>query len=156
MAKTGNPFLDGDFAELFDVNRFFEQFDVARLTEQFKFPTADGKRLIEAQQRNMEAITRANRIAMEGAQAMLRRQGEIFSDSLAEGGRAMHRLAAASTPEERMSVQTEIVKEAYERGLANLRELSELNSKSNEEATEVLNKRISEALEEMKDFLKSA
>ena len=155
MAKTGNPFLDGDFAGMFDLSKAFEQFDVTKMMSQFNLPMADSGRLVELQQRNMEAITTANRVAMEGVQAMLMRQGEIFRDSFGEATRAMQELTAAGTPDEKMALQTDIVKQAYENGLAHLRELSEMSTKANKEATDVLNARISAALEEMKDFIKS-
>ena len=155
MAKTGNPFLDGDFAGMFDMTKVFDQFDMTKMMDQFKMPMADSGRLMEVQQRNMEAITTANRVALEGAQAMLMRQGEIVRDSIGEATRAMQQLATVGTPDEKMALQTDIVKQAYENGLAHLRELSEMSTKANKEATDVLNARISAALEEMKDFIQS-
>ena len=50
----------------------------------------------------------------------------------------------------RVAKQAELAKVGYEKVLANLRELSEMMVKSNSEAFGVINKRVTEALDEVK------
>ena len=52
--------------------------------------------------------------------------------------------------------QADLVKLAFEKALSNARELAELVAKSNSEAAEVINKRVSESLEEVKAVVTKA
>ena len=141
MAKTGNPFLDGDFTQYSDFKKW---------SEQFQIPGVDMQSMMEAQRKNFEAITQANRIAIEGAQAMAQRQAEILRTTMEEASKVMSDLAASGTPEERLAKQADVVREAFERAVSNMRELAEMGAKSNSEALELINKRISESLTEIK------
>ena len=125
--------------------------DFSKMFAEMKLPgMPDMGALMKAHQRNMETLTAANRMALEGAQAVARRQGEIAKQSMAELNEAMTALAGSGTPQEKAARQAELLKHGYERGVANLRELGDLISKSNAEAIEVLNKRFAEAMEEVK------
>jgi len=52
--------------------------------------------------------------------------------------------------------QTELTKDAFEQALANSRELSEIITKSNSEAFELLNRRFFQILDELKDGIAKA
>lgn len=142
--KTGNPFLDGDFTQFSDFKKW---------SEQFQIPGLDMQSLMEAQRKNLEAISQANRIAVEGAQALGQRQMEILRTTMEEASRVMSDLAASGTPEARMAKQADLVRDAFERAIANTRELAEMGAKSNSEALDLINKRISESLTEIKGMI---
>jgi phasin family protein len=126
-------------------------FDFARMFADMKFPAmVDLEALTTATRRNMEALTAANRVALEGAQAVARRHMEIMQQSMAEMSEAMRSLAGAETPQARAGRQAELVKQAYERAVANLKELSDLIQRSNQEALALLNRRFTEAMDELK------
>jgi phasin family protein len=162
MAVSGNPFLNGDFAKfdfaaLMDPSKLTEQwekFDVSKMTEQFKFPGLDAQALVEYQKRNLEAFSSANKIALEGAQAVLRRQAEILRQSVEEASKAFSEMNAAGTPQDKIAKQADLAKEVYETALANLRELTEMASKSNGEAAELLSNRVSESFGEITGEIK--
>lgn len=157
-AKTGNPFLDGDFTAFMDVSKFAKQFevpDLTKMTEQFTVPGVDASAIMDAQKRNIEAIVQANRLSFEGSQALMHRQGEIIRQAVEEVSRAVQSLSTAGTADEVMAKQAELIKEAFERTLANVRELAEMGAKSNQEAVEVLNQRVSDSLEELKSQIKA-
>lgn len=141
MAKTTNPFFDVDLTQFADLKKWAGQFQV---------PGMDMQSLMENQRKNLEAITRANRVAVEGAQALAQRQLEILRTTMEEASRVMGELAASGTPEERMAKQADLVRDAFERAVANMRELAEIGAKSNTEALDLINKRISESLDEIK------
>jgi phasin family protein len=65
----------------------------------------------------------------------------------------MRDLMATGAPEQKIAQQTDLVKAAFEKALANLRELTEMVAKSNTEAADVLTKRIGESLTELKAAL---
>ena len=125
--------------------------DISKMFGDMKLPAMpDMGALMAAHQRNIEALTAANKVAMEGAQAFARRQAEIVQQSVAELTEAMKSFAGMEAPQEKAAKQAELLKHTYERGVANLRELGDLISRSNSEAVELLNHRFTEAMEEVK------
>ena len=144
QAKTGNPLLDGDFGEFMDFSKF---------AEQFKVPGVDSQALVEAQRKNVEAMTKANRVALEGVQAVAQRQAEILRQAMEASSKAVREMAAPGQPAEKFATQTTMVKEAYELALSNMRELAEMSAKSNSEAADVLTHRFAASLDELKGAL---
>ena len=55
-----------------------------------------------------------------------------------------------------MAKQAEILKKAFETALANVKELAEMGAKSNTEAMETINKRVTESLDEVRDAVSAA
>jgi phasin family protein len=62
--------------------------------------------------------------------------------------------AAPTSPEDRLAKQADLSKQAIEKGIANARELSEMVTKANTEAFNVLNKRVTESFDEVREFAK--
>lgn len=118
-----------------------------------KMPTVDWEAIAAANRKNMEAFAQANQLAAEGAQAIMRRQGEILKGAMEEANRSIKTMLADGTPEDRVARQTEAVKSAFEIAIANYREMIEMASKSNAEAMTVMSKRVSESLDELKGVL---
>jgi phasin family protein len=115
----------------------------------FQMPGVDAGPLVEAQRKNLEAISHANRIAFEGAQAIAKRQSEIVRDAMQEASQAMSQVGSTESAEQRLAKQTEMAKDAFETAVKNVRELSEITRKSNNEALEIINKRVAESFDEM-------
>lgn len=125
--------------------------DFARMFADMKLPSMpDMENFLSASRRNMEAFTAANRIAMEGAQAVARRNMEIMQQSMAELSACMQALASAEGPQAKAARQAEMLKQAYERAVTNMQELRDLIQQSNAEALAMLNKRFTEAMDEVK------
>ena len=147
MAKqTKNPFLDWDMTKLTDMQKLSEQFAVAGV---------DAQVLMDAQRKNLEALTAANRAAYEGAQAIAQRQAEIMREFSTGAIKATSELASGGTPQDQVAKQADIMKQNYEAAVANLRELSEMNAKTGADIVDMLNKRVTESLDEMKKVVKS-
>ena len=128
--------------------------EFTRLVGEMKFPALpDSEALLGAHRRNMEALSAANRIAMEGAQTVARRHMEIMQQTMAELTEHMRALASAEAPQAKAAKQAELLKRAYERAVANTGELSDLIQRSNREALEQLNKRFTEAMDEVKRLM---
>ncbi|MFV3128766.1 phasin family protein [Niveispirillum sp. KHB5.9] len=150
MATYKNPFLDFDPSKFFDLNRLT---DFQKAFGEFKLPSADFEGVVTAQRRNVEAIVAANQLAVEGYQAVARRQAEIIRQSLEETSSIVTELLTPGTPEDKVAKQAALVKNSFEKASANLKELSELVAKSNTEAAEVLSKRVKESIEELQGIL---
>jgi phasin family protein len=128
--------------------------EFTRMLGEMKFPAMpDTEALLGTHRRNMEALSAANRIALEGAQTVAKRHMEIMQQSMAELTESMRALASAEAPQAKAAKQAELLKRAYERAVANTRELSDLIQRSNREALEQLNKRFTEAMDEVKRLM---
>jgi phasin family protein len=125
--------------------------DMMKMLAEFRLPgLPDMEQLAAAQRRNFEALSAANKVALEGAQAVARRHTEILQQSTSEMTQAMQSMAGAQDPQARVTKQTEMLKTAYERAVGNMREVADLIQKSNTEALSLLNQRFTEAMDEVK------
>jgi phasin family protein len=128
--------------------------DFSSLFAELKLPSlADVEPLLRAHQRNMEALTGANRVALEGAQAYAKRHMEIVQQTLAELTQSMQALAAPGSPQAKTANQVEMMKHAYERAVTNMKELGDLIQRSNNEAIQLLNQRFTEAMDDIKGMM---
>lgn len=130
---TDNPFANNPFAN----------FDVTKMFSDLKMPGLDTTALAQAQQKNIEALTAANKRAYEGYQALAKRQAEIFQEAVADATATL-KGGVGTMPDPNTA------KAAVEKTVANLRELAEMLSKTNSEAFELINQRMNENLEEFK------
>lgn len=150
-SKTSKTGGDTPFSEAMQQAQSAAE-DFARMFADIKLPAApDMEALLAAHKRNMDTLTSANRIALEGAQAVAKRQMEIMQQTMAELGETMREAAQAKGVN-----PAELLKHAYEQAVANISELSEMIRHSNGEALELLNKRFAEATEEMKVLTQKA
>lgn len=133
----------------------FNSDEMMKVFGQMKMPgMMDLSSLAEAQKRNLEALATANRLAMEGMQAIAKRNMEIVQQTMSEMGEAAQRMSSAeASPQAKAAQQADMMKAAYERAVSNMKEIADLMQKSNGEALGVLNRRFTEALEEGKALI---
>lgn len=142
MAKpTGNPFFE---------------MDVSKMLAEYKVPGIDVDSFMASQRKNIEALTAANQAALEGFQAVARRQTELVRAAMEEASGALNDVIAAGAPEEKAAKQAEITKTAFEKAIANAKELAEMMAKSNGEAADIIARRVSESLDEIKAAIAKA
>jgi phasin family protein len=132
-------------------------FDFTKILAQMKLPALPNMdAFVAANRKNMETLSGANRIALEGAQAVARRHMEIMQQSMAEMTEAMKALSSLDAPQAKAAKQAELLKAAYEHAVANMKELSDLIQHSNGEALALINKRFIEAMDEVKALAQKA
>lgn len=137
-----------------DAKSFVSEFDVKKLLCDAKLPSVpDMEAVLAAYKRNLEALTEANRVALEGAQAVARRHMEIVQSTMSGLSSTMKDLSTNQTPAGRAAKQAELLRKAYEDAVTNTQELGDLIKKSNAEAMSKLNTRFSEAMTEMQALL---
>jgi len=130
------------------------EMDPMRMLSEMRVPMVDVEALASAQRRNLEALSAANRVALEGAQAVARRHMEILQQSMSEMTEAVRdATSGAADPQARALRQADMVKSTYERAVGNMKELADLIQKSNAEALTVLNRRFSEAMDEVRGMV---
>jgi phasin family protein len=126
-------------------------FDFTKIFAEMKMPALPNMdAFVAANRKNMETLSAANRIALEGAQAVARRHMEIMQQSMTEMTEAMKALSSLEAPQAKAAKQAEMLKSAYEHAVANMKELSDLIQHANGEALSLINKRFAEAMDEVK------
>ena len=144
-----NPFTSVDFSK-FDLSKF----DMTKMLGDVKIPGFDMEAIMGAQRKNIEALTAANQAAVQGMQAVAQRQAEILSQAMNEVSSIAQQLAgSASNPQEMTTKQAELARKGFEQALSNMRELAEMVSKSNTDAFAIINKRVTESLQELKGLV---
>ena len=161
MADTRKPKSSGASADprktastQTPVSMLMPDFDFTKAFSALKMPTMpDMEVVIGAYRRNLEALSEANRVALEGAQAVARRHMEIMQKTMTDLTEQLRDVSAHDSPQARATKQAELLKHAYESAVANMRDLGDLIQRSNHEAVEKLNRRFSEAMDEMKTLI---
>ncbi len=125
--------------------------EFSKLFADMKMPGMGGMdTFLQMQRRNMEVLSAANRVALEGAQTVAKRHMEIMQQTMSEMTESMREMASPESPQVKAARQAEMLKTSYERAVAHIRELADLIQRANGEAVEMLNKRFTEALDEVK------
>jgi phasin family protein len=152
-SDTSKSNVDTSFSQAVEQARSTTE-DFTKMFSEMKIPAMpDMDALLGAYRRNMEVLSSANRIALEGAQAVAKRHMEIMQQTMSELTESMRSIAASSTPQSKAAQQAELLKRAYERAVSNTRELSDLIQRSNGEALTLLNRRFAEAMDEVKSLM---
>ncbi len=137
-----------------DSRQTFLDTDFSKAFAGFTLPGFDVEAVLASQRKNIEALTQANQLAVEGVQAVARRQAEIAREANDEASTVLREIVQPTAPEERVAKQAELLKQTFERGLANARELTLLLAKANTEAFDVVAKRVAQGFEEIRDEAK--
>jgi phasin family protein len=132
----------------------FAKLDVSKILGEFKLPGVDMETIVATQRKNIDALTKANQLAMEGFQTVARRQVEIIRSGIEEASAMMRDMMQPTSNEERVAKQTAIAKHSVEKAIANARELAEIMTKAQSEAFDVLNKRFTEGFDEVGGMIK--
>ena len=133
MAKDANPFGD-----------------VEKMIAQFKMPGVDMSAIVDARRKDIEALVAANSAAMEAMQALARKQTEMMTQAV-QGMQAAAKSAAGSVGDP--AKQTEAVRKAFEKTLADMKELAEMARRSQADAMAHLTNRGNEHLQEIKKLM---
>ena len=135
-----------------DARTSFFDFDVTKMFSDFRFRPFDVEAVWAAQRRNFEALTQANQLAIEGVHALAKRQIEMTQQSLEDLSTLVREMAQPLPAEDRIAKQTEYTKKMIDKCLSHGREIAALATKAGSEAAEVLQKRATESIDEMRAF----
>jgi phasin family protein len=127
-------------------------YDVTKWMADFRFRPFDVETLMAAQRRNIEAFSQANQVAIEGIQAVARRQIEIAREAVDDMSALIRDLAEPASTEDRLAKNTEYAKQVLEKSASHGREISLIATKAGAEAADVLRKRACEGLDELRQF----
>lgn len=137
----------------FDAQKFAEVFKTADMTKMFegaKMPGFDAEAIFATQQKNMEALVEANKAAAAGYQDLFKRQVAIAEETMKAAQAQFSDIKMDGMSAEGAQKQADLMKEGFEKALANLNELADTAKKANSEALEIVQARVQTAIEEMK------
>jgi phasin family protein len=127
--------------------------DFAKMIKDYQLPGVDWQEVMASQQKNVEALTKANQVLFEGAQAVVQREVEILHKAMQEFAEASRDLLQEDNAQAQTQKRLELAKRLFETALQNMRELAELATQSNREALELINRRAMESFEEIRRAL---
>lgn len=137
MATT-NPYAD--------VLKFWNDMKTPTMPS---MPNFDFGSALNTGRRNAEAVTAAGQAVAESYQAIARRQAELARAQVEKVLKSTKDMLVNGSPEINTTKQVELAKSVFESSLNNLREVSELVTKSGFEVFDVLNKCATASLEEL-------
>lgn len=127
-------------------------FDVTKIFADFRFRPFDVEAAWAAQRRNIEALSQANQAAVEGVQALARRQFEMTRETFEGFSTLLRDLAQPAPVEDRIAKNAEYAKQMLEKGISHGRDIATIATKAGSDAAEILHKRASESLDEIRTF----
>ncbi len=125
-------------------------FDVTKIFADFRFRPFDVEAVWAAQRRNIEALSQANQLAVESVQAVAKRQFELTRETFEGFSTLLRDLATPASTEDRIAKNTEYVKQMMEKGVTHGREIATIAAKAGTEAAELLHKRATEGIDEIR------
>lgn len=155
MANTF-PFFDADkMKEMFsfEASKFQDMFKMPEMGKMFdgsKFPAMDFDKMVQAQQKNVTALVEANKVAVAGYQDLYKKQMALFEATLAATKDQMADLQGQPLTAESASKSVEQLKAAFEKALADVKELAEMAQKANVGAFDIVKARMDEVMAELK------
>jgi phasin family protein len=129
--------------------------DFQKNFSQFKLPGIDPNQWAETYQRNLEAMNRASQAIATGVQAYAEKQAAMLQASMDRAQEAIKEASETEDPSAKATRQLERAKAAYNKAVEDMNEISQIVAKTNAEATEAIEKRISESFEEIQNLLSS-
>jgi phasin family protein len=124
-----------------------------KLGEQLKVPQFDMTRIMEHHQKNLEAMSKSWQAVASGASEIATKQRAIFEEAVKDVTEMVQDYKPGGGPQDMMAKQAEFAKKAMEAAITNTRDIAELVQKSTGEAFRIVQDRMKESYEEIKDSL---
>lgn len=123
------------------------------LGDQLKVPAFDMGKIMEHQQKNIDAMARSWQAAGAGVQEIAAKQREIFDAAVKDIAALAQDYKPGGSAQEAAVKHAEFAKKAMEAAIANTRDIAELARKSAGEALSVVHERMKESLDEIRSTL---
>ncbi len=127
--------------------------DIGQMLTRFKLPGVDLAELMQGRKKDIEAVTEANRLAYEGMKALGKRQAEMMTEAMAEWREAAQTLTSMD-PGDTVAKRSDLATQVFGKMLSNMRELAEMATASQSQASEIVTKRFQENHAELRKVIK--
>jgi phasin family protein len=116
----------------------------------FQVPGFDANTFVEFQHRNLEALNAANQALVQGLQTVAQRRGKLVQQSVKQVQELLSVKPSSASVTETLVQQIDLTKTAYEKTVADARELGDIIVKIGSEAGDILSRRVVASLDEVK------
>ncbi len=140
------PILQASFPKFVDMSNAIKGFNI---------PNLDVNALMEAQRKNMHAITVVNQAALESFQLYIQRQSALMMQGMQVNVNLLTAMMAAPTAQEKVMCQAEASKTAVDQCFTNARDAAETFTKCNQQMMEIVSNRMTEGLKELRGLGKT-
>lgn len=126
--------------------------DLTKMIEQFKVPGVDMSAIVEARRKDIEALVEANQAAYASMQALARKQTEMLTQamqSIQDAAKGVAGGVGLGDP----AKQAELARNAYQKALADMRDLAEIARKSQADAMARITARGTEQMQEIRKMM---
>ena len=120
------------------------------LGEQLKIAPFDMTKIMEHQQKNLEAMTKSWQAMAGAANEIAQKQRAIFEQAVKDVTAMVQEYKPGGSPQDIMAKQAEFAKKAMEAAIANTRDIAELVQKSTAEAFKIVQDRMKESYEDIR------
>ena len=127
--------------------------DMSKMSQQPHVPGLDLDAIMQSSAKDMEALTAPHQSTSEALQALARKQTEILTETMQGIQDAAKGLASAGVGAPNAAKQADLVGNAYQKALADMKELAEMVRKSQTDAMAGITARAAESLQEMKKLM---
>ena len=126
--------------------------DLNKVMDQLKLPNIDLQAIMEGRRKDLEAIVKANEVALNGIKSVADKQAEMLQTVLGEIGTKLKSMAQDGSPSAKA---TEMAQQTIEKALGAMRTLAEANGQSQAQVLDVINTRVQQSIDEIRKTLKS-
>lgn len=141
MSKTTTPDFTNPFGNL------------DKLIEQFKVPGVDVNAIIESRRKDMEAVIAVNQATAAALQQVAKKQAEILTQALQAAQESAQKLAKGAGGVIDPVQQAELTRKAYEKALADIKELAEIAQKAQTAAMSGITGRAQQSVQELSKLM---
>jgi phasin family protein len=126
--------------------------DLNKIMDQLKLPNIDLQAIIEGRRKDLEAIVKANEVALNGIKSVADKQAEMLQTVVGEIGTKLKNMAQDGSPSAKA---TEMAQQTIEKALGAMRTLAEANGQSQAQVLDVINTRVQQSIDEIRATLKT-
>ena len=113
-------------------------------------PKLDVDKLIEAQKKNIDALSESARVAAQGAQSVAQKQREVLEAGLREATTLARGYQPLGKLQDNLALQTEFAKKVFEIAVKGAQESATTARQSTGDAVKIIQDRLKESFEEFR------
>ena len=123
--------------------------DLGQMMGQFKLPGVDMGAIVASGRKDMEALLATNKAMLDSMQELGKRQAEVFAQAMQSAQESIQTFAAGGgLPDP--AKQAELARTAYEKAVAEMKELGQMACKAQADAMTGITERAQQSVEALK------
>ncbi len=120
----------------------------------FSFPKSGVFLPTDIISKNIATFSAASKLVYDSMQEIGKRQQQLIKESIEDYIVAVNDVFSAAAPEKKMEKNTAIAKKQFEKGVANVKDVTEILANSNRDVLQLFTKRTTEVIDDAKNVVK--